>query len=181
MPRTKQAAQGSRTPHSGTEASDSFQTGHVFASPALLEMALTHSSLLHEDPSRRDPDAIAPAPDNEQLEFLGDAVLSLVVAEALFRNFPAAREGDLTRLRASVVSSKYLSGVATRLRLGQHLRLGRGEDRSGGRRKPALLADALEAVIAALYLDGGLRAAAAFIERQVVTPALPELRQALTR
>ncbi len=142
-------------------------------------MALTHSSLLHEDPSLRGGDPADPSPDNEQLEFLGDAVLSLVVAEVLFRDFPSAREGDLTRLRASVVSSKHLASVAEELGLGEHLRLGRGEDRSGGRRKPALLADALEAVIAALYLDGGLPAAAAFIEREVLSPAMPELRQAL--
>ena len=101
------------------------------------------------------------------------------MAEALFRNFPTAREGDLTRLRASVVSSTHLARVAEGLALGVHLRLGRGEDRSGGRHKPAMLADALEAVIAALYLDGGLAAAAAFIEREVIAPALGELRQAL--
>lgn len=113
------------------------------------------------------------------MEFLGDAVLSLAVAETLLRSFPAAREGDLTRLRASIVSSQHLAAVAVRLDLGAHLLLGRGEDRSGGRRKPALLADAMEAVIAALYLDGGLPAAAAFIEREIVRPSLPELEQAL--
>lgn len=168
-----------RSPKPRGPAADTFRTGHTFHDPALLTMALTHSSLLHEDPSLRASDPAGPAPDNEQLEFLGDAVLSLVVAEVLFRHFPTAREGDLTRLRASVVSSKHLAGVGEALRLGEHLRLGRGEDRSGGRTKPALLADAIEAVIAALYLDGGLPAAAAFIEREVLKPAMPDLRQAL--
>ncbi len=157
-----------------------FRTGHTFRDPTLLDLALTHSSLLHEQPPQIGS-LHKPAPDNEQLEFLGDAVLSLVVAEALFRNFPQAREGDLTRLRASVVSSEHLAAVAMRLNLGAHLRLGRGEDRSGGRHKPALLADALEAVLAALYLDGGLPASAAFIEREVIAPALPDLRQALAQ
>lgn len=161
--------------------SESFRTGHTFHNPALLDMALTHSSLLHEDPAMRGNAPQPPSPDNEQLEFLGDAVLSLVVAERLFRSFPSAREGDLTRLRASIVSSKHLATIAIALNLGAHLRLGRGEDRSGGRRKPALLADALEAVIAALYLDGGLPAASAFVEREIVSPALPELRQALAQ
>ena len=160
-------------------AAETFRTGHTFRDPSLLAMALTHSSLLHEDPSLRSGDLAELAPDNEQLEFLGDAVLSLVVAEVLFRHFPSAREGDLTRLRASVVSSQHLAAIADGLGLGTHLRLGRGEDRSGGRRKPALLADALEAVIAALYLDGGLPAAAPFIEREVLSPAMPDLRKSL--
>ena len=179
MTRTRSATEGTRRRSATTSALRSLEIGHIFRDPRLLEIALTHSSLLHEDPALR---GISPgdlAPDNEQLEFLGDAVLSLVVAETLFRHFPSAREGDLTRLRASVVSSRHLATIAVHLDLGAHLRLGRGEDRSGGRRKPALLADALEAVIAALYLDGGLPAASAFIDREIVAPALPELQQAL--
>ena len=193
MTRTRPASEVSQQPpapdrdlnrapdHATTRVSESFRTGHTFRTPALLDIALTHSSLLHEDPAMRSGTPAQPPPDNEQLEFLGDAVLSLVVAERLFRSFPLAREGDLTRLRASVVSSKHLAAIAVSLNLGAHLRLGRGEDRSGGRRKPALLADALEAVIAALYLDGGLLAAATFVEREIVSPALPELRQALAQ
>ncbi len=182
MTRTQPATEA-RHPRSipKPRAAETFATGYAFRDPLLLDLALTHSSLLHEDPSLRGGSPAKPAPDNEQLEFLGDAVLSLVVAEVLFRNFPSAREGDLTRLRASIVSSEHLAAVAVRLHLGAHLRLGRGEDRSGGRQKPALLADALEAVIAALYLDGGLPASAAFIEREVVSPALPDLRQALAQ
>ena len=181
MTRTRPAIAAIQKQSATDRASDSFQTGHRFRDPTLLNIALTHSSLLHEDPAMRSAGPDEPAPDNEQLEFLGDAVLSLVVAESLFRSFPAAREGDLTRLRASVVSSKHLAAIAVALDLGAHLRLGRGEDRSGGRKKPALLADALEAVIAALYLDGGLSAASAFVEREILSPALPELRQALAQ
>ncbi len=180
MTRTRPATESTRKAPSAACASRAeFETGHSFRDTKLLEIALTHSSLVHEEPSLRDGRTAGDAPDNEQLEFLGDAVLSLAVAETLFRNFPAAREGDLTRLRASVVSSKHLAAVAIRLNLGAYLRLGRGEDRSGGRRKPGLLADAIEAVIAALYLDGGLAVAATFINREIVSPALPELRQAL--
>ena len=179
MTRIRPATVETRRQNVSSRVSRHFETGHTFLNPGLLEMALTHSSLLHENPSLRDTDTGASAPDNEQLEFLGDAVLSLVVAEILFRDFSSAREGDLTRLRASVVSSKHLAAIAADLDLGAYLRLGRGEDHSGGRRKPALLADALEAVIAALYLDGGLPAASAFIEREIVAPALPDLRQAL--
>ena len=181
MTRSRAALEASRTRSVTDRGSESFATGHTFRDSTLLEIALTHSSLLHEDPSVRVAGPVESAPDNEQLEFLGDAVLSLVVAEILFRSFPSAREGDLTRLRASVVSSTHLAAVAVALNLGAHLRLGRGEDRSGGRRKPALLADALEAVIAALYLDGGLPAASAFVEREIVSPALPQLRQALAQ
>ena len=138
--------------------------------------ALTHRSLAYETNPETLPD---PAADNEQLEFVGDAVLGLAVAESLFRRFPASREGELTRLRASLVSRRHLGEVAARIDLGSLLRLGRGEEQSGGRRKPALLANALEAVIAALYLDGGLDAARAFIEKHIIEPALPDLHLAL--
>jgi ribonuclease III len=142
--------------------------GHTFRSPALLTLALTHRSLAYE----RNPEAPAdPSEDNEQLEFIGDAVLGLVVAEALYKRFPSSREGDLTRLRASLVNSRNLAQVALRIDLGALLRLGRGEAQSGGRRKPGLLANALEAVIAAIYLDGGLPAASGFIHRYILEPA----------
>jgi ribonuclease-3 len=145
---------------------------YKFKDPKLLALALTHSSLAYESNPDRTPEA---GSDNEQLEFIGDAVLGLVVAEALYRQFPASREGDLTRLRASLVSSRNLAQVALRLELGPLLRLGRGEEHSGGQRKPALLANALEAVIAAIYLDGGLAPAREFIHRQIIEPAQAEM------
>ncbi len=151
--------------------------GHRFREPDLLTRALTHRSLAYET----DPEALNhPTSNNEQLEFVGDAVLGLVVAESLFRRFPGSREGELTRLRASLISRKHLADVAARIDLGRLLRLGRGEEQSGGRRKPALLANATEAVIAALYLDGGLMAAARFIEQEIIMPALPDLDLALS-
>jgi ribonuclease III len=146
--------------------------GYKFKDAKLLMLALTHSSLAYESNPERTAE---PGSDNEQLEFIGDAVLGLVVAEALYRRFPGSREGDLTRLRASLVSSRNLAQVAARLELGPMLRLGRGEAHSGGQRKPALLANALEAVIAAIYLDGGLGPARGFIHRQVMEPAEAEL------
>ena len=149
---------------------------HVFQRPDLLTWALTHRSLAYETHPESLPD---PAADNEQLEFVGDAVLGLAVAESLFRRFPNSREGELTRLRSSLVSRRHLGEVAARIDLGSLLRLGRGEEQSGGRRKPALLANALEAVIAALYLDGGLVAARAFIEKHIIEPTLPDLHLAL--
>ncbi|MDQ2833831.1 MAG: ribonuclease III [Acidobacteriota bacterium] len=150
--------------------------GHIFQRPELLTWALTHRSLAYET----NPESLpSPAADNEQLEFVGDAVLGLIVAEALFRRFPASREGELTRLRASLVSRRHLGEVGARIDLGSLLRLGRGEEHSGGRKKTALLANALEAVIAALYLDGGLPAARSFIDRHIIEPALPALHLAL--
>jgi ribonuclease III len=149
---------------------------HVFQRPELLTWALTHRSLAYETNPESLPD---PAADNEQLEFLGDAVLGLAVAESLFRRFPTSREGELTRLRSSLVSRRHLGEVAARIDLGSLLLLGRGEEQSGGRRKPALLANALEAVIAALYLDGGLDAARAFIEKHIIEPTVPDLHVAL--
>jgi ribonuclease-3 len=141
---------------------------YTFQDPSLLTLALTHSSLAYETNAEGTPSA---GSDNEQLEFIGDAVLGLVVAEALYRRFPTLREGDLTRLRASLVSSRNLAQVALRIQLGPMLRLGRGEEHSGGHKKPALLANALEAVIAAMYLDGGLTPARDFIDRHIVEPA----------
>ncbi|WP_158790659.1 ribonuclease III [Granulicella sp. L60] len=149
---------------------------HTFKNPDLLTWALTHRSLAYETDPSASPD---PEADNEQLEFLGDAVLGLAVAESLFRRFPSSREGELTRLRSSLVSRRHLGEVGKRIDLGSLLRLGRGEEQSGGRSKPALLANAIEAVIAALYLDGGLDAARAFIEKQIIEPAVPDLNLAL--
>jgi ribonuclease-3 len=149
---------------------------HTFARPELLTWALTHRSLAYESGNEASPD---PSSDNEQLEFVGDAVLGLAVADSLFRRFPHSREGELTRLRASLVSRRHLGAVGARIKLGEMLLLGRGEEQSGGRQKPALLANALEAVIAALYLDGGLEAARHFIERQIIEPSMPELHGAL--
>ena len=129
---------------------DSLQSllGYRFKAPALLEEALTHSSHVNEQKT-------LPLPHNERLEFLGDAVLSLAMSEYLAFAFPQSPEGILSKLKAKVVSEGSLAQVARRLGLGEHLKLGRGEDRSKGREKDSLLADALEAVLAAVHLDGG--------------------------
>ena len=148
--------------------------GHTFKTPALLKLALTHSSLAF-DQAQQHATPRHPRHDNEQLEFLGDAVLGLITAEFIYAAFPDLHEGDLTRLRAALVSSRHLAHVAARLNLGPHLLLGKGEENTGGRRKPAILADAIEAIVAALYLDAGLPAARAFIEEHIIAPSLSEL------
>ena len=158
--------------------------GHIFRDPQLLVKALTHSSLAYEqtlEGRQADGTPALREDDNEQLEFLGDAVLGLVVAELLFRRFPDLHEGEWTRLRASLVSRRHLAQVAIALDLGTYLRLGRGEERGGGRKKSTLLANCVEAIIAALYLDGGLAAVEAFVNEHVVAPYVNELRQALDR
>jgi ribonuclease-3 len=161
-----------RIPDLQTDSADAPFFGYRFQNPSLLTLALTHSSLAYE----RNPEGTRePGTDNEQLEFIGDAVLGLIAAEALYRRFPSSREGDLTRLRASLVSSRNLAEVAQGIGLGSMLRLGRGEEHSGGHKKPALLANALEAVIAAMYLDGGLTPAREFVHRHIVEPADAEL------
>jgi ribonuclease-3 len=134
--------------------------GYRFKDRGLLEHALTHKSRAAEDAS-------GGVADNESLEFLGDAVLGLVVADALFRKYPGYDEGQKSKIKASVVSTQSLARHAEALRLGEHLILGRGEEKTGGRFKQALLADAYEALIAAMYLDGGLTAAASFLEREL--------------
>ncbi|HTQ87790.1 MAG TPA: ribonuclease III [Candidatus Solibacter sp.] len=136
--------------------------GHSFRDPRWLFQALMHSSRI---PERTAQD---PSESNEKLEFLGDAVLELVVSEKLVRAFPDWTEGQLSKSRARLVNAAALSLAAQRLGLGQHLRLGRGEEKTGGRNKPALLADAYEAVIAAIYLDAGLEAARGFVQRSLV-------------
>ena len=139
--------------------------GHRFSQVALLERALTHSSHANEAGD-------SAADDNEPLEFLGDAVLGLVASKALFARYPQFSEGHLSKLKAHLVSAKHLIEVANRLGLGGHLRLGRGEERTGGRQKAALLVDALEAIIAAIYLDAGFEAAERFTLTEIVAPEL---------
>ena len=134
--------------------------GYRFEDRGLLEHALTHKSRAAEDAS-------GGVADNESLEFLGDAVLGLVVADVLFRQYPTYSEGQKSKIKASVVSTQALARQAERIRLGDHLLLGRGEEKTGGRFKQALLADAYEALIAAIYVDGGLAAAEAFLEREL--------------
>ncbi len=138
--------------------------GHQFADPGLLRRALTHSSLANETRAAGGE----PVEDNEQLEFLGDSVLGFLVAEALVLRNPSFSEGELSRLKAHLVSAAHLHGVARRLNLGSYLELGRSEEMSGGRAKKTLLVDGVEAVIAALYLDGGLEAARAFVNGHVL-------------
>lgn len=140
--------------------------------PTLLEAALTHRS--------------AGGPHNERLEFLGDAVLNCVVAMMIFREFPQADEGDLSRFRASLVSGEALAVIAAEVHLGDQLRLGSGELKSGGFRRKSILADALEALFGAIYLDGGFDAAARVIERLFVArldrlPSAAELKDPKTR
>ena len=148
---------------------DSLQAalGHQFKDPALLVRALTHSSRANESNGEE--------ADNEQMEFLGDAVLGFLSGRELYHRFPGLREGHLSRMRAGLVSAKHLHEVAMRLRLGDHLRLGRGEEQSGGRQKPALLVDALEAIVAAIYLDGGEAAAREFVLQEIISPELGAL------
>ena len=131
---------------------------YQFREPGLLLRALVHRSFVHENPHEEQA-------DNETLEFLGDAVLSLSVSHLLWERFPDCNEGDLSRLRSSIVNEKELARIAFELDLGDHLLLGKGEELTGGRQKPSLLADSLEALLAAVYLDGGLQAAIQVVRR----------------
>jgi ribonuclease III len=140
--------------------------GHIFCDPQRLLQALMHSSRI---PERA---ADEPCESNEKLEFLGDAVLELIVSEELVREFPDWSEGQLSKSRARLVNATAISLSAQRLGIGKYLRLGRGEEKTGGRTKPALLADAYEALIAAVYLDGGLEAARGFVRRSLVEGAI---------
>lgn len=137
--------------------------GHAFRDRELLERALTHKSRIYE----KAPEGQSAA-DNEQLEFLGDAILGFVVSECLVRRYASYPEGRLSKLKAHLVSAARLHEVALDLDLGEYLLLGRGEEMSGGREKKALLSDAVEALIAALYLDAGLDVTRAFIESRVI-------------
>jgi len=145
--------------------------GHRFSDREILHRALTHSSHVHEQALA---EGQATARDNEQLEFLGDSVLGFLISEDLLQRHPEAAEGRLSKLKAHLVSAAWLYEAAQRLRLGEYLELGRGEEMSGGRAKKTLLVDALEALIAAIYLDGGMEPARAFIQRVVVAPGLTE-------
>jgi len=138
------------------------RVGYNFRDLGLLEHALTHTSRANEDVS-------GGVIDNESLEFLGDAVLGFAIADLLFRRFPARDEGWKSKMKAALVSTASLARLAEGLDLGQHLLLGRGEEKTGGRRKQALLADGYEALIAAIYLDGGVEQVTAFIARQFET------------
>ena len=135
--------------------------GYSFRNITLVQNALTHSSYANE----RWHNSLM---SNERLEFMGDSVLGMVVAEYLYRNFPDRPEGELTRMRADMVCEQALSVVADRIDLGKHLLLGKGEEQSGGRNRASILADAVESVIAAMFLDGGMEAAKAFISKFVL-------------
>ena len=136
--------------------------GYQFKNITLLQNALAHSSYANE----RWHDSLK---SNERLEFLGDSILGMVTAEYLYRNFPDRPEGDLTRMRADMVCERSLAVAAERIELGNHLLLGNGEEAGGGRRRDSILADALESVIAACFLDGGMDAARRFIDTFVLT------------
>jgi ribonuclease-3 len=145
------------------------QIGYMFRDRDLLITALTHKSFVNEHPDLG-------ASDNERLEFLGDAVLDLIVSRFLLERFPGSSEGELSKLRATVVCEGALARLARRLGLGDCLRLGRGEELTGGRAKPSILANAYEAVLAAVFLDGGLEAAT-----RVLSGELAETLDALQR
>lgn len=137
--------------------------GHYFKDPRLLDQALTHKSFSHEagDPSRK---AI---PHYESLEFLGDSVLGFVVSDFLYSTDPNLTEGELTKIRAQLVSASQLAALSTELELGKYLRLSKGEEKTGGREKRAILADLFESLVAAIYLDAGLEVVRSFIEAQL--------------
>lgn len=130
--------------------------GHTFGDPELLRLALTHRSVSAENPSRD---------DNERLEFLGDAVLQLVVTDLLYHEYPRLAEGQMAKVRAAVVSRPTLAAIARSISVGEHIELATGEERTGGREKDSILADAVEAIIGAVYLDAGLEASRALILR----------------
>ena len=134
--------------------------GYTFRDPSLLENALTHSSRANESRGTLS--------SNERLEFLGDSVLGMVVADYLYRNCPTLPEGDLTRLRAGLVCEGNLVVVAKELDLGSYLKLGKGEELGGGRHRPSIQADAVESVLAAVYLDGGISAARRLIQHFIL-------------
>jgi ribonuclease-3 len=148
--------------------------GSRFSNPELLVCALTHRSLARQLAQADQSQQAAPA-DNERLEFLGDAVLGLVVAEALFVAHPEWQEGELTRVRSGLVSRQHMAQVAEEIGLGKHLRLSSGEERSGLRRKSTVLSNTMEAVIGALFLDGGLDPVRAFVRSRLMGRAAEQL------
>ena len=135
--------------------------GYTFQSPELLENALTHSSCANESRGKLQ--------SNERLEFLGDSILGMVVADHLYRNHPDLPEGELTRTRAALVCEDSLVEVAEALHLGEYLHLGKGEEAGGGRKRPSIQADAVEAVLAAVYLDGGIGSARKIIQKFILS------------
>jgi ribonuclease III len=153
--------------------------GYQFASRELLARAFTHRSSVYEKTPGPAAGAGIAAGDNEQLEFLGDAILGFVVSDALLAAHPDYPEGRLSKLKAQLVSASHLHSVAARLGFGDYLLLGRGEEMSGGREKKALLANAVEALIAALYLDGGIEPARRFILQHVIGEVEPANEAAL--
>lgn len=136
--------------------------GYRFREEGLLRQALTHSSYANEKHMKK-------LSDNERLEFLGDAVLEIISSEFLYRNYPKLPEGDLTKLRASIVCEPTLALCTRELDLGEYLLLGKGENLTGGRKRKSILSDTMEAVIGAIYLDGGFESAKAFIHRFILT------------
>ena len=158
--------------------------GSRFSNPELLVCALTHRSLAHQlaqagQNKQAAPGKQAAPADNERLEFLGDAVLGLVVAEALFAAHPEWREGELTRVRSGLVSRQHMAQVAEEIGLGKHLRLSSNEERSGLRRKSTVLSNTMEAVMGALFLDGGLEPVRAFVRNLVMGQAAEQLASEL--
>lgn len=144
---------------------------YTFKNSELLKNALTHSSYANENRA----EGIS---SNERLEFLGDSVLGFVTAKHLYSMQPTLSEGKMTRLRAELVCEQSLHGVALDLDLGRYLRMGHGEEKNGGRTRPSILADAVEAVIAAMFLDGGIAAPEGFIERMILSPESIEAHHA---
>ena len=136
--------------------------GYRFSNEALLRQALTHSSFANEKRMKK-------LSDNERLEFLGDAVLEIVSSEFLFDNYPNKPEGELTKLRASIVCEPTLAMCTNEIELGKYIFLGKGEDQTGGRQRKSILSDALEAVIGAIYIDGGFANAKEFIKKFILT------------
>jgi ribonuclease III len=153
-----------------TQPMDALQDrlGYRFTNDSLLEEALSHSSFVNEHPGQ--------ISSNERLEFLGDAVLNLIVGQLLMNAFPLEPEGILSRMRAELVNEQQLARLAESLTLGHHLMLGKGEAQTGGDRKPSILADAMEAVIAAIYMDGGFDAAFQMVRRLVAPMIDNELK-----
>ncbi len=142
--------------------------GYEFHTKSLLRLALTHPSVAHDDPDK--------APHNQRLEFLGDAVLGLILTQELYNRFPELEEGPLTKARAQMVNRRTLADQARRLELGQHLLLSHGEETSGGRQRTSCLADAFEALMGAVFMDGGFEAAREVIVR-VFNQSFGELRE----
>ena len=146
--------------------------GYRFKKKAVLELALTHPSFRYENPAAND--------DNQRLEYLGDAVLSLISADYLFKHNPEAREGDMSKLRSRLTEDRELAQIGAALGLGESLKLGHGEEKNGGATRPSNLADAVEALIGAAWIDGGARAANK-IFRKVFIPELDELKEATAK